>query len=164
MQIDYDGSHSITFYDYRAVGTNDASMSSHTYNTWTSWHLVPTSAPTLKLGEAKISMASVAGSTAVVDMSEALTGSVLKGRHTGEWEFIIDTEREKKTPWQMYYKIRNAIHGKWLAVKLDDDHVTYTGRITISSFNIGKEYATIKISANLGNRGSSTIGTRGAGT
>ena len=163
MQIDYDGSHSITFYDYRAIEGNDASLSSHTYNTWTSWHLVPASAPIVKWGNAKISMASVAGSNAVVDMSEALTGSVLRERHTGEWEFIMDTEREKKTPWDMYYKIRNAIHSKWLAVKLDDDHVTYAGRITISGFNIGKQYATIKLTYNLAKQGSSTIGTRGAG-
>lgn len=164
MQIDYDGSHSITFYDYRKISTqNDASVSSHTYNTWTTWHLVPTSAPVIKLANAQISMATIPGSDYIVDMSESMTGNVLKGRHTGEWEFIIDTQRAKKTPWEMYYKIRNAIHGRWVAVKLADDHYTYAGRISISDFNIGKEYATIKFSYNLGNRGSSVIGTRGAG-
>lgn len=165
MLIDYDGSHSITFYDYRAITTtDDASISSHTYNTWTSWHLVPATPPTIKPYEYEVSIASVPGSNRVVDLSEALVGKILHGRHSGEWDFIMDTEREKKTPWDLFYIIRSDIHGKFLAVVLDDapGH-TFTGRIYINDLDIGSQYAKIKIGYDLGSRGSSKISTRKAG-
>lgn len=164
MQIEYDGSHSITFYDYRAVTTgNDASITSHKYNTWTDWCLIPTSAPVINPFEAKISIVSVGGSNRVVDLSEALTGSVLVGRNTGDWEFIMDTERANKTPIQIYFQIYNALHGKWVAVVLDDMlNRTYTGRISVSDFNIDSQYAKIKFTYNLGYRGRSKIGDRKA--
>lgn len=172
MQIEYDGSHSITFYDYRAVTTgNDASITSHKYNTWTDWCLIPTSAPVINPFEAKISIVSVGGSNRVVDLSEALTGSVLVGRNTGDWEFIMDIERAIKdptivnvsNPWDLYFKINSAIHGKWVAVVLDDMlNRTYTGRISVSDFNIDSQYAKIKFTYNLGYRGRSKIGDRKA--
>lgn len=166
MQIEYDGSHSITFFTYRDM-KDGQTLANVRYNTWTDWHLIPTSAPYVKPYEAKISIATIPGSTKIVDMSEALTGNVLKGRRTGEWEFIMDIERAVKdqtinvsNPWDLYYKIRNEIQGKWVLCILDDAKKRYyTGRIVISDFSIDSGYGKIKFTYNLGSYKSARIAT-----
>lgn len=107
-------------------------------------------------------MATLPHTSKVIDLSEALTGKVEGGRRSGEWEFIMDTEHAQMDPWHLYYKIRDAIHGKWVACMLDDmparyDNHVYTGRIAISDFEIGEQYATIKLSYNLGTSGNTKV-------
>lgn len=166
MQIQYNGEHSLTFYDYRNADMNSNPPDIPHYNTWSSWHLIPTTPPYINPYSPKINQVEIPGSNGVIDLSESLNGSVLYERRTGEWEFILDSEKAGKNPWEMYHDIRNDIHGKWVVVVSPDlplseenKYRLYTGRISVADFNVGAQYATIKLSYNLGARNAAWIST-----
>lgn len=167
MQIEYKGAHSITFYDYRNADMTGSSPDIPVYNTWSSWFLIPTTAPYFKPFESKLNVVSIPGSNGVIDLSEAVAGKVLGDRRVGEWEFIMDIERAIKSdtinvnsPWDLYYKIISDIDRKWVVCVLLDapDHI-FTGRITVTGFTVESGYGKIKLSYNVGGRNTAWLST-----
>lgn len=157
MDIWYDGSHAISFYQY---GTSNNPVGALIGHTWKDWSLIPTSRPLISPSEPKNSTIEINGADGVIDASESLTKWPLYNNRTGQWTFFVtdyddhsdtildnnDTEilDNEKDPiratvvssWQdMYTRLLNAIHGKMLVVVLDDDpDYFYKGRFKISQW------------------------------
>lgn len=169
MDITYNGAHSITFYNYRDADMTVQPPTIDHYNTWSTWHLIPAQAPYVKPYEPKVTIVDIPDSEAGIDLSEAVAGGIPAARRNGEWEFIMDTERAGMTAWDLYYRIRSAIHGKWLLVvfadlwlwNTPDRYRLYSGRITVTDFEVGEQYATIKIGYNLGSINTAWLASKG---
>lgn len=153
MSIMYDGSHSITFVNERVSPVKS-------YNSWSDLRMIPTTPPSIKIYEPSLTIVSPPGTDYVIDLSEARTGRIMKGRCVGDWEFVLDSERYGHKPYTHFHHIEEILHGKWLTVKLDDrpsGESYYSGRIWIKSFKIGANYSDIGLSYNLGVKGQAYI-------
>jgi len=131
----YEGQHSLNFM------TLDGS---ETKNTWTEWHLVPTSK--LVVAEAGVStnFIEIPGRGDPIDFTEYLTGKPIYGPRSGSWEFIIDNYHEH---WEaIRLQIVNFIHGKRLRVILADIPTRYyEGRFTVSNLEPGGDFSHVTI-------------------
>lgn len=97
------------------------------YNTYTSWHLIPTEPPTLAAPETKYNYIDIPYFSKRYDFTEALQGSTPYGPRTGDWEFYVINGDEK-----LHQQIISAIHGKKHTIVFEG--VVYTGRIEVSSW------------------------------
>lgn len=132
MSIVYNGEHSIDFL------VND---NSHVkVNTWTDWFLVPTTRPVVNPPGLKTNIVDIPGSNGSIDLSEVLTGFPLYSDRSGQFEFMVDTdrcsERYGKNSWIILYtKILNYLHGQKIMMWLTDEpDFYYTGRIVVNEW------------------------------
>lgn len=103
-------------------------------NTWTDWHLIPASRPTMSFPKPSSNMIEIPGRDGTYDMSTYLTGTVTYGDRTGSFEFIVDNGHEN---WiTIYRKIATYLHGKKLYMCLADDDpgYYYEGRFSVNSW------------------------------
>lgn len=120
-------------------------------NTWTDWHLIPTSRPFVALPTVNEKTVEIPGRNGVIDLTTFLTGSPTYGNRKGSWEFFISNEyfsdTDKWKTWSEAVKtISEYCHGKVLTVTLEDDpKYSYTGRLKVS-YSPQKDYSTITIS------------------
>ncbi len=136
MDVIYFGAHSI---DITVNGDRS-------YNTWTDFHLIPTSKPIVSQASPNLNIVQVPTINYFVDLSEIQNGGLTFGQRSGEWEFIID--HNQWSSWLTAYNtIKQKLHGKSVIVKLTDVPETdYYGRIYVSKYSPGSEYTTISIS------------------
>lgn len=131
----YEGQHSLNFM------TLDGS---EVKNTWTEWHLVPTSK--LVVAEAGVStnFIEIPGRGDPIDFTEYLTGKPVYGPRSGSWEFAIDNYHEH---WEaIRLRIVNFIHGKRLRVILTDIPTRYyEGRFTVNNLEPGEDFSHVTI-------------------
>lgn len=127
----YSGAHSISIYNR---------------NTWSSWHLIPTSRPVVNPPEVKTKYVDIPGANGSLDYTEALDG-VKYGNRTGSWEFMV---ANGYSDWaSLYNEIMSYIHGKLLkVVLLDDPNYYYMGRLSINQWKSDQKYSTITIDYN----------------
>lgn len=134
----YNETHSISF------GT----VSNHTFttkaNTWSTWHMIPSSKPFVSNAPAVLKLIAIPGSDEKIDLTTYLTGSAKKGVRTGSFEFYVDTNQDNIESVRM--SIMNALHGKRLHMRLMDDPTHYyIGRYNIRTPNVGASYPVIVI-------------------
>lgn len=129
----YDGEHSITF-------VNDEEER----NTWESWHLIPTSRPSVAASGVSTNFVEIPGRGAAIDMSEYLTGAPVYSSRNGSWEFIVDNEHEY---WEsIRISLMNFLHGKRMRVILEDVPTRYyTGRFSVSDWKSDSANSSITI-------------------
>lgn len=131
----YGGDHSLTFI------TMDESESR---NTWTDWHLIPSSR--LVVAEAGVStnFIEIPGRGDPVDLTEYLVGKPVYGPRSGSWEFLVDNYHEY---WDaIRTRIVNFIHGKRMRVILSDIPTRYwEGRFTVDNWQPGENFSQITI-------------------
>lgn len=72
--IRYNGEHSITFGDK---------------NTWTDWHLIPTSKPVIAPPSVKVKQVDIPGVNGMIDLTTVLTGYPVYNNRTGSLDFIL---------------------------------------------------------------------------
>ena len=97
------------------------------YNTWSSWHLVPTEPPVLAAPSTKTNYIDIPYFSKRYDFTEALQGSTPYGPREGDWEFHVIGGDEK-----LHQQIINAIHGKRNTIVFEGE--TYTGRVEVSNW------------------------------
>lgn len=73
---------------YNEYGDPGHSISFNGMNTWSRWHLFPTSRPYVAPPEPKLKMEEVTGMTGVLDYSNVLTEDIKYKNRSGSWEFI----------------------------------------------------------------------------
>lgn len=158
MDVWYDGTHGISFYKY---GTDENPLGELIGHTWKKWGLVPKSRPFVVPPEKKVTTIDIPGADGSLDISESLTKWPVYNNRTGSWSFyvtdynnhegIVQDNNDQNVldnaydpirdtvldNWSgMYTRFLNSLHGKTLAIVLDDDpDYYYKGRVTISQWD-----------------------------
>ena len=109
-----------------------------TRNTWSDWHLVPTTPPMVDPPEPYINIVEVPGRhLGPIDLTEVLTGEPTFNNSQGSWSFIsaIDTENRM----ELYLELKKFLHGQRMQIKFEEDPFHYyEGRITVERPQTGK--------------------------
>lgn len=130
--------HSITFWAL----TGDPSSGK---NTWTDWHLIPSSRPTVAQAPVSTNYIDIPGrEDGPIDFSTYLTGRIQYGNRTGSFEFLVDNDHES---WgRIHYNIVSFLHGKELKMSLEDDPAYYyKGVFTLNEWKSGSWNSSIII-------------------
>lgn len=125
----------------------EAGQHSITYgnkNTWTHWHIVPTSAPEFAPPTVKTEFVDIPGSSVTLDLSESLTGFPTYQQRTGSHEFMLYPDHND--PVLLHSDIMNYLHGRKMDAFLKDDPLfKYSGRFAISDIKIDSDFSYITI-------------------
>ncbi len=117
-------------------------------NTWSTWHLIPSSRPFVEEPTIVTKFVDIPGRSGPVDFTDFLTGSPQYGQRVGKWSFYI--ANTGTDPDALKTTIANALHGKRLKVKLQDDPTYYyEGRFTVSNIEQSNSRSMITISYQL---------------
>lgn len=134
------------------------------YNTWTDWHLVPTSRPVIKIPEIKKYSQDIPGGNGELDFTTSLTGYPVYKNRTGSFEFMvmnrsIDTNlgdaygynNETNTEWRaIYSEISNTLHGKIVYLQSPEWKGWYfKGRLTVNDWKSDSAYSSIVLDYDL---------------
>lgn len=118
-------------------------IGSTSYDTWTTWSLIPTTRPVPPIpelsGSGLITVTYLDGTSKVLSTKGAY--NAIKGYGTGSAEFIMVTE----TPDTTYNAIVSAIHGQKGSVTFLDTNETYYGTFTVDKYSPEDHYSTITI-------------------
>ena len=134
MPIYYNKSHSITFM-----------KGNMTKNSWTDFHMVPSSRPYVVPPPPRLTFVNLPRSNTILDLTTALTNGVTFDVSEGEWEFYIDHDLWNGWP-DSFDTISDFFDGASFTVKLDDqeEHVYY-GQIYVSNYVPGEDYSRITL-------------------
>lgn len=155
MFATYDGTHSITFGKLATLSVSDVNETNHVVsyvrgkNTWSSWHLIPSSRPVVNPPAPVYKLIDIPGINGTLDLSRALTGRMKYQNRTGSWEFILDHEQSKH--WETAFsEIADYLHGESLCCVLKDDpEYYYEGNFSVSSPKADKNWSSLVIDYNL---------------
>ena len=103
-------------------------------NTWISWHLIPTSRPTVAQAGYSTNFVEIPGrKMGPIDLSDYLTGGPLYTSRSGSFEFIVANDYEY---WEdLRVKIVKFLHGKTMKMCLaDDPNYCYAGKFTFNEW------------------------------
>lgn len=120
----YNGEHSITF------GSK---------NSWTDWHLVPSSRPVFAPPKPKTNYVDIPGMNSSLDLSEAVSGHPVYENRQGSFDFYADVQYKDKGSWiELYSEIMGYLHGQRMEAYLDDEpYYRYVGRFDVDSWTSG---------------------------
>ena len=146
----YDGSHSITIgklITKTQDGKHFTSISGK--NTWSDWHLIPSSRPLVNPPSPNTKTISVPGANGSLDFSSLLTGYMTYQDRTGSWEFIVANDYWKT--WEIAYSTLMAyLHGESLVCVLEDEpEYYYEGLFGVNSWKSDKDWSRIVIDYSL---------------
>lgn len=118
------------------------------YNSWDTWHLVPSSRPTPSIPEPRTNFVTIPGRNGSLDLSEALTGGMIYEDRELDMEFIV---LDQGMYWMdVYQDVVSKIHGKRMKIRLvDDPEYYYMGRVTVGEFTSNSDYSSISITCQL---------------
>lgn len=118
-------------------------------NTWTDWHLIPSSRPVFSPPPVKSKFIDIPGADGEVDLTALFTGGPTFGNRTGSFEFIV---APGYSSWDVTYStIMNFLHGQRMNAVLEDDPLYfYNGRFSISEWRSDKAYSLITIDYSVG--------------
>ena len=102
------------------------------YNTWTDFHLFPTSRPLVNPPEVRFKTVEIPGMNGVLDLTDALSDGTepAYGTRKGSWEFIVVNNNISISGLQDYVEAgRNFHNRRWITelekdIPGDDEHVT----------------------------------------
>lgn len=120
----YNGEHSITF------GSK---------NSWTDWHLVPSSRPVFAPPKTKTNYVDIPGMNGSLDLSEAVSGRPVYENRQGSFDFYADVQYKDEGSWiELYSEIMAYLHGQRMEAYLDDEpYYRYVGRFEVDSWTSG---------------------------
>ena len=131
--------HSITFMD----GTDDGIK-----NTYTDFHLVPTTRPVFKMPEVVTHYIDVPGSDGFLDLTEILDGYPNYGAREDSIEFMVLNDYEESgEDWvTRYHRIAKYFHGRPLKAILEDDPgYYYEGRFEVEWDSSKPPYSYVRL-------------------
>lgn len=103
-------------------------------NTYSDWHLVPESRPTIAMPSLNTdAITDVPGVSGSIDLMSYLVPYPIYNNRTGQWKFHVLNDHES---WQsLHHKIANHLHKRSISVKLEDDpSYVYTGRVFLDEW------------------------------
>ena len=114
-------------------------------HTFTDWNLVPKTRFHVSPAEPKYNQIELAGSDAIIDLTESLTGYVCFKMRKCEMTFSIVGNRSEWS--DIYSTIQNYLQGEHLQVIADEDPEWYwTGRFEVSDWDTVQKIGEITIS------------------
>lgn len=113
-------------------------------NTWDDYHLVPSTRPVVNPPEPKTNYVDIPGIDGVLDMSTALTGTMLYKNREGSWDFVVANDYE---PWEViFHKLKNDLHGKRFDVRLmDEPYYYYKGRLSVNEWKSEQNWSKVTL-------------------
>ena len=146
----YTEEHSVSFGDLvtRSSGGHNIVEFDAIANTWTDWHLIPSSRPAIAHPPFVSKYIEIPGSDNVLDLTDYLSGRANLGQRQGSLGFIVANGFED---WEtIRQRIINTIHGKRIKMMLQDDpDFYYEGRFTVGNWESGSENSGISLSYQL---------------
>lgn len=114
-------------------------------NTWTDWHLIPSSRPVFVPPSVKTNYVDIPGGDGSLDLTTAISGRAGFKDRSGSFTFYVANGYKE---WQeVYSEVMGYLHGKKLKAILEDDpNYYYEGRFAVSSWQSDKDYSSITIS------------------
>ncbi len=146
----YTEKHSVSFGDLvrNSSQGQDVWTFSEKANTWKTWHLIPSSQPSVAHPNPITKIIEIPGVDGVLDLSEYLTGRITYGQRQGSLNFYIANDLETRESIRM--DMVRTLHGKTMKMQLDDDkEFYYEGRFTVGNLESGPSYSAISIGYNL---------------
>lgn len=117
-------------------------------NSWTDWHLIPLTRPVILPPAQKVTTLDIPGADGVIDLSTALTGYPVYSNRTGSIEFMVENGHDYW--YEVYSGVMDALHGKKMALRLEDDMAYYYyGRVAVNTWKSDEHYSTITIDYDL---------------
>lgn len=103
------------------------------YNTWSNWHLIPASRPTIAHPEMVITSIKIPGRTGSIDLTNYLYSQPIYKDRTGSFEFYV---MEGYSDQRLVLKeMLEILHGKKVKIFFEDDPgYYYVGRIKIDKW------------------------------
>lgn len=140
----YNEEHKISF------GNVSNATWSESYNTWTSWHLIPSSRPFIAQAAFQPRLIEIPGMDGMMDLTNYLTGTPNYGMRTGSWSFYIINHDGSLDLESLRTQIVTALHGKEWKIRLQDDpDYYYQGRLSVGNIEPGALCSSITISYQL---------------
>lgn len=128
-------------------------------DTYTDWHLVPSSRPTIASPGVETKFVTIPGRDGSIDLSEFLrNGRPAYGDRSGSFDFIVENDFDENARpeefWvTLYPKIVNALHGRRIKMVLneDDPDCYWEGRFTVDKYEPGDgHHSNVTISYSIG--------------
>ena len=145
----YTEEHSVSFGDI--IQTSDGQGNVYYlfsgYNSWDTWHLIPSKNPIIKIAPAQIRSEKAPGRMGAIDTSEYF-GRTNYDLRTGDMTFYADTHYLDLETLQQ--TLLSTLHGKKYKMCLKDDPAYYyEGYFTLGTIEQGDSYPTVTISYQL---------------
>jgi hypothetical protein len=126
------------------------SISLGAYNTWSNWHLFPTTRPLVAPPKPVTKLEKVKGFNGYLDYTKVLSSSMTFEDREGSWEFrVIETSANS---WKTVFNdIVSKLDGKYFdsIVLQDEPTYKYRGRVTINSWKNNQQQTIIQINYRL---------------
>lgn len=114
------------------------------YNTWDSWHIVPTTRPLVNPPEVVKDYVEIAGADGALDFTETLTGKPVFKNREGSWEFIVLNDYQNWV--DLYNLLLTKIHGREFDIVLEDEpDYVYHGRLVLNEWKSEEHNSKITI-------------------
>lgn len=116
----YNGEHSVIFGDK---------------NSWTDWHLIPTSKPVIAPPTVKVKQVDIPGVHGVIDLTTVLTGYQVYSNRTGSLDFILAPGFKSWESVKM--NVMEYLGGRRMTMILSDEpNYYYTGTFVVSNLKV----------------------------
>ena len=144
----YTEEHSVSFGDLYVPSGQSYTAFNVVANTWTDWHLIPSSRPAIAHPSIVTKFVENQGSDGMLDLTTYLTGRPVYSQRQGSLSFLIANGIESWVDIQD--DMISVLHGKRLKMKLEDDPgYYYEGRFTVGNLESGASNSAITISYQL---------------
>lgn len=117
-------------------------------NTWSAWHLIPSSRPVFIPPAFKSNYIDIPGGNGTIDVSTILSGYPVYNDRESSVEFYVMNGYKE---WQVAYSdIMDYVHGQKMKVILEDDPAYYyRGRVTVNEWKSEKDWSKIVLDFHL---------------
>lgn len=117
-------------------------------NTWTTWHLIPSSRPSVSFDDCNFKFIEIPGTDGMLNISSYLNGTIQRKNRTGSFAFMIANGFENHET--IREKIARLLHGKRTKMVLaDDPYYYYEGSFTVSAIQPGTANSSITLTYEL---------------
>ena len=117
-------------------------------NTWSDWHLIPSSRPVIAAAMERTKFVTVGGRSGVLDYSQTLSGRPVFDDRTGSIEFYVENDY---WDWETaYVTICETLQGKRVQLALEDNPAHYyEGLLYVDKWNSDKGHSKINLKYDL---------------
>lgn len=146
--IFYTEEHSLSFGDLYVPSGESYTDFNIQANTWTDWHLIPSSRPAIMHPSIVTKYIEIPGADGALDLTDYLRGRPNYGQRQGAISFVVANGIEY---WEsIREKMVRFLHGKRIKMRLEDDPgYYYEGRFTVGNWESGASNSSISISYQL---------------